>query len=178
MRMEEYMKKFAIVFGSSRSNGHTMAATKQVMQQIDQALLIDLADHPISNFNYEHDNENDDFLNIIKSIIEYKTIILATPIYWYTTSASMKRFIDRITDLLTIHKDLGRALRNKNIAIICSYATHPEGTDGFERTLVNTANYLGMRYLGCYFYYSGDISEILELNKQRLTQFIERLQLN
>ena len=169
------MKKFAIVFGSSRSNGHTMTATEEVMQEIDQALLIDLAHYTISDFDYDHDNENDDFLNIIKSIIEYKTIILATPIYWYTTSAPMKRFIDRITDLLTIHKDLGRALRNKKIAIICSYATHPEGTNGFETTLVNTANYLGMQYIGCYFYYSGDSSEILELNKQKLTQIIERL---
>lgn len=97
------MKKFAIIFGSSRSNGHTMAATKQVMHEIDQALLIDLADHNISDFNYEYNNKNDDFLSIIQSIIEYKTIILATPIYWYTTSASMKRFIDRITDLLTIY---------------------------------------------------------------------------
>ena len=169
------MKKFAIIFGSSRSNGHTMAATKQVMHEIDQALLIDLADHNISDFNYEYNNKNDDFLSIIQSIIEYNTIILATPIYWYTTSASMKRFIDRITDLLTIHKDLGRALRNKNIAIICSYATHPEGTDGFERSLINTANYLGMQYLGCYFYYSGESAEILELNKEKFVQFIKGL---
>ena len=29
------MKKFAIVFGSSRSNGHTMTATEEVMQEIE-----------------------------------------------------------------------------------------------------------------------------------------------
>ena len=32
------MKKVAIVFGSSRSNGNTMIATKQIMEKINHSL--------------------------------------------------------------------------------------------------------------------------------------------
>ena len=167
------MKKVTIVFGSSRSNGNTMIATKQIMEKINHSLLINLADYDINDFDYEHKNINDDFLKITKIILEYDVIILATPIYWYTMSASMKRFVDRITDLLTVDKNSGRVLRNKKLAIISSYATHPEGKDGFEPVFINIAQYLGMKYLGCYFHYSGDIQEVQHQNKQHLTEFID-----
>ncbi len=170
------MKKYAIIFGSSRSNGGTISAVKWVMERLDEPLLIDLAKYSIADFDYTYANGNDDFLNVVKTVMEYEIIIFATLIYWYTMSAPMKRFIDRITDLLTIHKDIGRKLRQKKMAVICSYATHPEGKDGFEHIFINTANYLGMSYLGCYFHYAGDLVKIQENNPHELIKFIDSIQ--
>ena len=81
--------------------------------------LIDLNDFDISYYDYDHKNRQDDFLPLMKKLIErYKTLVFATPVYWYTMSAVMKTFFDRISDLLTIEKDLGRQLRGKNMVLI------------------------------------------------------------
>jgi hypothetical protein len=55
---------------------------------------------------------------------------------------------------------------------VYSYSIYPEGKDGFEPILINTAKYLGMNYLGCYFHYAGDDKEITEENSILLNKFI------
>ncbi len=169
------MEKSIIIFASSRSDGNTFAATKLVRDNIHESLFLDLANYTVSDFDYNHKNKNDDFMQIIKEILNYKTIILATPIYWYTMSASMKRFVDRLSDLLSTNKGTGRLLRNKNLAVITSYSIHPEGKDGFEPIFINTTKYLGMNYLGCYFHYAGDDKKITEGNLALLSKFIDCL---
>lgn len=67
--------------------------------------------------DYEHQNSNDDYLKLMKEIIKkYDTLIFTLPIYWYSMSGIMKVFFDRIADLLTFEKELGRQLRGKKMA--------------------------------------------------------------
>jgi multimeric flavodoxin WrbA len=93
-----------IIVGSSRSNGNTskVIATISKKQQID---VVDLNDYTISYYDYESKNLNDDFLPLIKSIIEkYDTLIFATPFYWYNRRGIMKVVLDRFSDLIRIEK--------------------------------------------------------------------------
>lgn len=166
------MTKSIIIFGSARSMGHTYDAVKKVLDKIPNTPVIDLAKYQISEFDYEYHNKDDDFMKIIDKALEYDRLILATPVYWYTMSATMKRFVDRLSDLTSIYKDKGRLLRGKDLAIISSYSVHPEGKNGFEEIFVNTANYLGMNYIGCYFYYSGDDESILAMNDHLATKLL------
>ncbi len=166
--------KNVIVFGSSRSNGRTHDAIN--LTTAKQAIpIIDLADHDIQEFNYAY-NQKDDFIEIIKKIMPYQNIILATPIYWYTMSAKMKIFVDRWSDLLSSQQKLGRKMQAKNLAVITSYAVDPEGADGFERNFINIAKYMQMQYLGCFFYYSGTEKTRLSLNIEKANAFIEKLE--
>jgi hypothetical protein len=64
-------------------------------------------------------------------------------------SAVMKTFFDRISDLLKIRKDLGRKLRGKSMALV-SCSGDNDLVNGFEMPFVESAAYLGMRYLGAY----------------------------
>ena len=108
--------------------------------------FIDLNNYEISYFDYEHLNQEDDFLPLIEKILKYQTIIFATPVYWYSMSAILKT-IDRFSDLLKIRKDLGRQLRGKNMMVIAMSSDdteYPEFWMPFQRT----AAYLGMEYLG------------------------------
>ncbi len=77
----------------------------------------------------------------------YDTIIFATPVYWYSMSGILKVFFDRISDLLRIHKDTGRALRGKNMAMV-SCSNHDDLVDGFSTPFKESSNYLEMNYLG------------------------------
>ncbi len=142
--------KIAIIEGSARSNGDTRMLTNYLRQDQSNWDLFDLNQLNIGPYDYQQRNQDDDFLTTAQRLLEYPTLILATPIYWYTVSGAMKDFMDRISDLLVDpHKDIGRALRGKRMASL-SCSRGEDLVAGFEMPLRETANYLGMDYLGHY----------------------------
>jgi len=148
------MKKI-IISGSARNDGDTIKVVNDLAKQL-KCEVIDLNNYNFSYFDYEHLNRNDDFLPLMKNIISnYELFIFATPVYWYAMSGIMKVFFDRITDLLTIEKDLGRQLRGKYMAAIsCSNGNNLE--ENFWLPFSKSAEYLGMKYLGHLHTFNGE----------------------
>jgi len=133
--------------GSANSRGNTRKIVDAIIAKTN-ADFIDLNAYKISYFDYNHHNQTDDFVKIATLMVQYEQIIFATPVYWYAMSAQLKTFFDRMTDLLTIRKPLGRQLRNgkKMFSIACS--SDAVEYDGFNMPFKNTAEYLGMEYGG------------------------------
>lgn len=130
--------------------------------------LVDLNDYSFSHFDYEHRNRDDDFLPLIKRLLEeYDTLVFATPVYWYAMSGLLKVFFDRITDLLTIEKDTGRKLRGKRTATVSCSIGNNLG-DQFWLPFRKTAEYLGMSYLADVHLLAGED----ELNEDLMKQFV------
>ena len=140
------MKK-VVIAGSSRNDGDTSNLTNELIEKSEWD-LIDLNDYDFSYYDYQHENRDDDYLTLMREIIEkYDVLIFTTPVYWYAMSGIMKVFFDRITDLLTIEKELGRKLRGKKMAVIsCSIGNHLG--ESFWLPFSETAKYLGMEYVG------------------------------
>ncbi len=135
-----------VIVGSSRLSGDTA----QVVKTIEQFgwRSIHLLEYSIGEYDYEHLNQNDDFLPLIRDIVEnYNAIVLATPVYWYAMSGVMKTFIDRWTDVITIEKNLGRKLRGKQLGVITSSIGNNLGDD-FWIPFKNITDYLGLDYRG------------------------------
>ncbi|MDA5312487.1 flavodoxin family protein, partial [Vibrio cholerae] len=80
----------------------------EVFQASTDTTLFDLSDYAISFYDYEHMNRNDDFIHLINKLAEFDHLVFASPVYWYSMSAQLKVFFDRLSDLLTIEKELGR----------------------------------------------------------------------
>ena len=140
------MEKVLIV-GSSRNDGDTMNLARQ-LAKMSKWDLINLNNYKFSYFDYSHNNQDDDYLNLMRKIIEkYKTLIFVTPVYWYSMSGIMKVFFDRFSDLLTIERELGRKLQGKEMAAV-SCSTGENLGDHFWLPFSETAKYLGMRYIG------------------------------
>ncbi|WP_299608766.1 NAD(P)H-dependent oxidoreductase [uncultured Aquimarina sp.] len=140
------MKKGIIIQGSSRSNGdtHTVVSYLENVTGFD---VIDLNQRDINYFDYEFQNK-DDFEIIFKNMVQnYQTIVLATPVYWYTMSGVMKVFLDRISDYLYKEKDFGRMLRGKEMAMI-SCSNDDDRVEEFSMPFSRSAAYLGMEYVG------------------------------
>lgn len=138
--------KTAVIFGSSRNEGNTSAIVKKLIDATDWD-LINLNDFDMSYYDYDHKNRNDDFIPLMKRISEkYDTLVFATPVYWYSMSAVMKVFFDRLSDLLSIEKDLGRTLRGKKMATITSSDGGNLG-EHFFLPFKESANYLGMTFI-------------------------------
>jgi len=141
------MSKTVLIVGSSRSDGNTFQMVHHLHENVGIP-FIDLSKYEISDYDYKHRNRGDDFLDLMREILDnYDTLVFVSPIYWYSMSGIMKCFFDRITDLLTIEKDLGRKLRGKKMAMICCSGSE-KMNDGFEEPFRLSAGYLGMQYLG------------------------------
>lgn len=139
--------KAIILQGSARIEGNTAKVSKILQEKLD-CDLVHLAAQDIGHFDYDYKNEGDDFYPLIKNIVEnYDVIIFASPVYWYSMSAYTKVFFDRISDLIRVHKDLGRLLRGKSMAALsCGYSDNR--IDTFFTPFQLSAKYLGVSYLG------------------------------
>ncbi|MBC3863494.1 NAD(P)H-dependent oxidoreductase [Undibacterium jejuense] len=162
----------AIILGTSRPQGNTHQLAMYVADRI-AATLFNLADHDIAQYDYEHKNRHDDFLPLIKQVLGFDRILLASPVYWYAPSGIMKIFLDRLSDLVTIEKELGRALRNKQGGLLAT------GCDVilpscFEQIFELTYQHLGARYLGMLYCPCNDQIDI-GANKTTFDTFIGSL---
>ena len=113
------MKKGVIILGSSSSTGNTYKAAAYFSQKSGFP-IIDLKTKNIGQFDYEFNNSDDDFLPLIREIVDnYDILIFATPVYWYTMSGVMKKFFDRISDVLKIEKETGKMGGRGVSSLVC-----------------------------------------------------------
>lgn len=138
--------KTLIIQGSSRSRGNTSKIIDLVRNHLS-ADLLDLRLKNIGAYDYDNQNQNDDFLPLMREVVKYDLIIFVTPVYWYSMSGLMKNFLDRITDCLKIEKETGRKLRGKFMAAIAC-GSEETVTPGFFEPFSRSAGYLGMQYCG------------------------------
>ncbi|GLP96236.1 flavodoxin family protein [Paraferrimonas sedimenticola] len=164
--------KTAIILGSSRSNGNTAKLVDYVSRRVN-ADVYDLNQYRIEPFNYDN-RYQDDFGSLAEQLLEYDNLVLASPMYWYSASAQMKVFLDRISDLLDFEKGKGRQLRGKSAGLLASGndSTPPEC---FEQMFELTFKYLGMNYLGMSYASFGQ-SETLSQHTLALDEFAYQFQ--
>ncbi len=136
---------------------------------------IDLLHHPIAPYNYDNNYPaGDTFLQIIEQILEKNTLLITTPVYWYSMSGLLKIFFDRLTDIVRVQKPLGRKMAGKEMVVMAT------GTDaalppGFEVPFHLTANYFAMQFTGCYYYCTHKNAP--PPATQEITPFLQALQL-
>lgn len=167
--------KRIIIQGSSRSDGNTSKIVSLLRKELAFD-LVDLNEKNIGHFDYNFNNQDDDFNQIMRDLAEnYDLIVFATPVYWYAMSGLMKVFFDRISDCLKIDKPTGRKLRGKSMASIsCGSDDHlPEG---YEVPFRESAHYLGMQWLGHLHTWVEDDKNPVEGIRQRVIDFAVELQ--
>ena len=165
------MRRGVIIQGSSNSLGETYKITSLVSEKMGYP-IVDLKSKRIGQFDYEFRNKNDDFHPLRKHIVDsYDILILATPVYWYTMSGIMKKFLDRFSDCL--EKETGHKLKGKEMAVISS-GEDEILKDGFHMPFIETSRYLGMKYITDIHSWHSN-GEIPEKVKIRLEDFIRKI---
>jgi putative NADPH-quinone reductase len=135
------------VLGTSNNDGNTAALARAVFSPLPSAELINLNKLAIAPYDYQNRHDKDDFLPLAEKIAAAKTIVFASPVYWYAMSAQMKTFFDRLTDLTGAHKHLGKALAGKSMFLIATGGS-PLPPASFEPPFSETARYFSMRWGG------------------------------
>lgn len=161
--------KTIILFGSSRKDGDTKKAIDDVIAGRNVP-VIDLLDYDISHYDYGNKNAGDDYIRLTETFAQYDQIILATPVYWYAMSGVMKVFFDRLTDLITIKKEAGRALAGKKVWVI-SCGTDEELPEGFEVPFKSTCDYFDMHYQSIFYWYAGSQNHLINCRTDDAKKF-------
>ena len=160
----------AIILGSGRTPGNTHGLADHLARRLD-ARVFDLADFCVGHFDYDFGNRHDDFLPLMKELLGYEQLILASPVYWYAPSGRMKVFMDRLSDLLKTDKPLGRQLRSKRAALLATGSdTRPQPC--FEQIFAHSFDYLSMDYQGM-LYCACDEEFDVHRHQPAITAFIE-----
>ena len=155
-------KNSIIIFGSSRRHGFTGQLVDEVARR-HKLRVIDVSEHNITPYDYEHRNHEDDFLPLMRDVATHQQIIFATPVYWYTMSAQLKVFVDRWNDLVVAEKTLGKSLKGKQGLLIATGGDmRPERC--FEECFQHSFRFMGMTYKGM-LYCPTDLGKALDLSK-------------
>lgn len=136
----------AIILGAARGDGNTASAALHLSQQLGNRVnLADLSVLTVGPFDYARHDDRDDFRLVIEMMLASEHIVFATPVYWYSMSGTIKKFFDRLSDLLLEpdNREVGRALAGRNVWLLAT------GTDeclpsGFHEPFARTAAYFGM----------------------------------
>ena len=138
-----------VLLASSRSAGNTFRLAELILPA-GTARVIDLTKLKIGYYSYGQENAGDDFVPLVEELLLFQVWVLATPLYWYTMSAQAKTFIDRLSDLLSARKEVGRRLRGKALAVVCA-GSDAQPPSSFAHPFELTCQYLGMRFLGSHY---------------------------
>ncbi len=139
-----------LLVGSARPASQTRTFAQQLLAGIDHAVL-DLLDYRIAPYDYAHGYPADDqFDMVVEEMLKHPVLVLATPVYWYAMSGTMKTFFDRLTDLTETRKAAGRRLRGKQVVLV-AIGSDEELPAGFRVPFERTAAYFGMQFRGVFY---------------------------
>lgn len=142
----EKADRATIIFGSARSDGNTAAIVQHLSAKLGrQTQVCDLSKLQIEPFTYGRSDDRDDFRTVVAMMLQSDHIVFATPVYWYSMSATLKVLFDRFTDLLRDPNDriTGRALAGRNVWLL-STGTDERLPPGFDVPFALTAGYFDM----------------------------------
>ncbi|MEM1286112.1 MAG: NAD(P)H-dependent oxidoreductase [Pseudomonadota bacterium] len=162
------------ILGSSRSAGDTNQALRFLARGGDVD-IVDVNDLTLTPYDYDHRySDEDDFPALCQRMVAAETLLFATPVYWYTMSTQLKMVFDRLSDLLTIAKPMGRALAGKRASFL-AVGTQPTLAQGFEDPFWQTCDYFKMRYEPGLYLQTAEPFTLSDEDRQRLTAFAARL---
>lgn len=149
-----------VLLGSARSDGKTAGLVRSLLQGRDYE-YVDLLQEHIAPYNYDHAYPAEDsFHALAERMTPHESFLFATPVYWYAMSGVMKTFFDRLTDLITIRKPIGRKLAGRRGYVLAT-GTGEEPLEGFAVPFQRTFEYFDMTFGSLTYIYTGN-NEVLK----------------
>ncbi|MFJ8188291.1 flavodoxin family protein [Streptomyces sp. NPDC096094] len=152
-------RHFLFVLGSSRPDGNTELLARRAAEQLPtdvEQTWIDLAEHPLPDFeDLRHDSDHvrpteGNTGLLLDATLAATDIVIASPLYWYSLSAPVKRYLDYWSGWLrTPGLDFKATLAGRTLWGVTALAhQEQEVADPLIGTLNNSAAYMGMRFGG------------------------------
>ncbi|WP_328424746.1 flavodoxin family protein [Streptomyces sp. NBC_00443] len=152
-------RRFLFLLGSSRSDGNTELLARRAAEQLPEGVeqqWIDLAAHPLPDFeDLRHDSDHvrptqGNVALLLDATLAATDIVIASPLYWYSVSAHVKRYLDYWSGWLrTPGIDFKATMAGRTLWGVTALAhQEQEVADPLAGTLSNSAAYMRMRFGG------------------------------
>ncbi|GGL73989.1 flavodoxin [Streptomyces fumigatiscleroticus] len=152
-------RRFLFLLGSSRAGGNTELLARRAAEQLPgdvEQEWISLAEHPLPDFaDLRHDTDHVRPTDgaaalLLDATLAATDVVIASPLYWYSVSASTKRYLDHWAGWLrTPGLDFKAAMAGRTLWGVTALAhREQEVADPLIGTLRNSAAYMGMRFGG------------------------------
>ncbi|MGW6734669.1 flavodoxin family protein [Streptomyces sp. NPDC055013] len=152
-------RRFLFVLGSSRPDGNTELLARRAAEQLPEGVeqqWIDLAAHPLPDFeDLRHDSDHvrptqGNVALLLDATLAATDIVIASPLYWYSVSAHVKRYLDYWSGWLrTPGIDFKATMGGRTLWGVTALAhEEQEVADPLAGTLSNSAAYMRMRFGG------------------------------
>ncbi|MFC4503710.1 MULTISPECIES: flavodoxin family protein [Streptomyces] len=152
-------RRFLFVLGSSRPDGNTELLARRAAEQLGPSVdqtWISLAEHPLPDFeDLRHDSDHLRPTDgtpalLLDATLAATDVVIVSPLYWYSVSAHVKRYLDHWSGWLrTPGVDFMATMAGRTLWGVTALAhEEAEVADPLVGTLSNSAAYLGMRFGG------------------------------
>ncbi|WP_416983129.1 flavodoxin family protein [Streptomyces sp. T028] len=152
-------RRFLFVLGSSRADGNTEALARRAAEQLDPSVeqtWISLAEHPLPDFeDLRHGSDHvrpteGSLALLLDATLAATDVVIASPLYWYSVSTHVKRYLDHWSGWLRTSGVEFRATMAGRTLWGVTVLADPKASvaDPLVGTLNNSAAYLGMRFGG------------------------------
>jgi multimeric flavodoxin WrbA len=142
------MTNSLVILGTARDESNTLKALTASSHFRDFD-LVELHKLNIAPYSYRNPPV-DDFLAVAEQMLKAEVIVFATPVYWYAMSGVLKTFFDRLTDLISTSRPIGRGLKGKSTYLF-STGSDDVLPEGFEIPFKKTSEYFGMNFKGSFY---------------------------
>lgn len=165
-------RKVICIVGSGKRHGNTWTVASSILSP--DVPVIHLKDYKIAPYDGDHPVQ-DDYIPLMKELLNYDVWVLATPVYWYSVSANLHIFLERFYDLVTSEKELGRQLKGKHVLVLATFGSQaPQAA--FQMRLQSVCEYMKMHYHGCFAFSSkGKLEEEIIQKKELVWEKIKSI---
>lgn len=87
------MKKILFMNFSPNKNGNTYQIGKELLNDHNYEVM-QISDYRISQYGQVYND--DQIKEVLKKVAEFDTLVIGSPVYWYSVSGLLKTFIDRL----------------------------------------------------------------------------------
>ncbi|WNZ09327.1 NAD(P)H-dependent oxidoreductase [Streptomyces sp. 11x1] len=148
-------RRFLFVLGSSRAGGNSEMPARAAAEQLPDGVerqWVDLVEHPLPDFgDLRHDSDHvrpqgDNRALLLDATLAATDIVIASPLYWYSVSAHVKRYLDHWSGWLrTPGGDFKKTMAGRTLWGVTALAHYEEEVaEPLIGTLNHSAAYLGM----------------------------------
>ena len=152
-------RRFLFLLGSSRPDGNTELLARRAAEQLPadvEQRWIDLARHPLPEFeDLRHDSDHTRPTEgnaglLLDATLAATDLVIASPLYWYSVSTPVKRYLDHWSGWLrTPDLDFKATLAGRTLWGVTALAhREQEVADPLTGTLQLTAAFMGMHFGG------------------------------
>lgn len=151
------MKKILFMNASPNRDGSTSVIAEKLLSNREYDRL-QMSDYEVSQYGVVKSNDQiKDILNIIKN---YDTLVIGSPVYFYTVSGILKTFIDRLYLL-----DEAKVLEGKNVYFFADgYSPDKETEETIKHLITNASRVVGFNVKGLVVDNSNGNKVLSELN--------------